>query len=90
MKRLLAVAVVAVVVWVCALGTDYWRTIHGFAKPAFAVCAPGVDDGGSGTYKGVGYMIVIKGDFMPEDEFPGVTRARFMMFGKQIKAVIRD
>ena len=48
------------------------------------------DDGGSGTYKGLGYSFDIEGNFMPEDEFPGVTKARFYLLGKMLKEAIRD
>ena len=48
------------------------------------------DDGSSGIYNGLGYSFDIKGNFMPEDEFPGVTHADFYLLGRHIKGVIRD
>lgn len=89
--RIVTIIICALVVlWVMIIGTDYWRTIHSFEKPIFSICTLGVDDGGSGTYTGLGYNIEIKGNFMPEDELPGVTHARFIMFGRELKKVIRD
>ncbi|WP_461206369.1 hypothetical protein [Clostridium sp. DL1XJH146] len=70
--------------------TDYFRTTHSFEKPVFTRCINGYDDGGSGTYIGIGYSIEIEGNFMPEDEFQGVTHAQFSFFGKEVKDVIRD
>ncbi|MGM0482574.1 MAG: hypothetical protein ACQEP6_01765 [Patescibacteria group bacterium] len=59
-------------------------------KPIFAQVVNGADDGGSGSYVGIGYSIDIKGNFMPEDEFKGVTHASFYVFGKKIHSTIRD
>lgn len=84
------VVCIFITLWAIMLSTDYWQTTHNFEKPIFARCSIGFDDGGSGTYRGIGYSIEVKGNFMPEDELPGVTYAKFMILGKQIKAVIRD
>jgi hypothetical protein len=81
---------ILVSLWLVMLGTDYWRTTHAFAKPVFALCTRGFDDGGSGTYTGIGYTIEIKGNFMPEDELPGVTQARFLLFGVSVSTAVRD
>lgn len=93
-KRRLKITIIVVgilaALWVVILGTDYWRTTHEFEKPIFARWTKAFKDGGSGTYTGIGYSIEIKGNFMPEDEFPGVTHAKFMIFGREVKAVIRD
>ncbi|MDD2568543.1 MAG: hypothetical protein PHQ49_02695 [Clostridia bacterium] len=70
--------------------TDYWRATNFFEKPVFAICTVGVDDGGLGTYKVLGYSMEIKGDFMPEEEFPGATHVVFSLLGKEIKEVNRD
>jgi hypothetical protein len=69
---------------------DYWRTIHGFEKPFFAICRDGYDDGGSGIYTGMGYSFSIKGNFMPEDKFPGATHTEFYILGNKITESIRD
>jgi len=70
--------------------TDYRRTTHSFEKPVFAQVVNGADDGGSGLYIGIGYSVDIKGNFMPEGEFKGVTHAHFYVFGKEIRYAIRD
>ncbi|MFZ5643487.1 MAG: hypothetical protein ACOY46_07840 [Bacillota bacterium] len=79
-----------VILWTVMLGVDYWQTTHNFKKPIFARCTIVFEDGGSGAYKGIGYSVEIKGNFIPEAEFPGVTHAQFMILGRQVKTVIRD
>lgn len=76
--------------WFVMIVVDYWRTIYDFERPIFAKCTSGFDDGGSGTYTGIGYSIELKGNFMLEDELSGVTHVRFMVFGKEVKVVVRD
>lgn len=90
LKNIVLTTLFLVILWAFMLGTDYWRTTHDFAKPIFARSTNGFDDGGSGTYQGIGYSIEIKGNFMPEDELPGVKHAQFMIFGRQVRTVIRD
>jgi hypothetical protein len=93
-KPLFKIAVVGLCVLallaVGVAGTDYRQTMGRFEKPVFARCRIGFDDGGSGTYRGIGYSIEIKGNFMPEDEFPGVTSAKFRVLGIKVSAVTRD
>ena len=48
------------------------------------------DDGGSGTYQGLGYRYEIEGNFMPEEEYPGVTRYEMYVFGRQVRIGLRD
>ena len=45
---------------------------------------------GSGKYIGLGYSFDIKGNFMPEDEFPGVTKWTYYLFGIELQTQIRD
>lgn len=70
--------------------TDYWRSVHNFKKPIFSIYVKSEDDGGSGLYKGLGYTVKIKGNFMPDEELPGVTYAKFMILGNDVTEVIRD
>jgi hypothetical protein len=77
-------------VWAGITGIDYWRTVRTFARPLFAICTHGYDDGGSGIYTGIGYAIHIQGNFMPEDEHPGVTLAEFYLFGNPVAKALRD
>lgn len=89
-KNTLLIIIVIVIVWLVMMTTDYWQTVHEFEKPVFAQCHTGYDDGGSGTYTGLGYSIQIEGNFMPLDEYPEVTKAEFLLLGKPVAAVVRD
>lgn len=73
----------------CTLAVTDFSRVSGFEKPVF--CLPKTaDDGGSGIYYGLFYRFEIRGNFLPEDEFPGVTHYRAYLFGKEIAAGIRD
>lgn len=68
---------------------DYSR-VHKFEKPWFCVITNGYDDGGSGTYVGLGYSFGIEGNFMPEDELQGVTKYVMKILGITIASGVRD
>ena len=89
-KRIISTIVILLIIMVTMGIIDYRRTTHNFEKPIFAQVVNGADDGGSGLYVGIGYSADIKGNFMPEDEFKGVTHAYFFVFGKEVRYVIRD
>lgn len=92
-KRIKVIVIILIsllVVWLAVGATDYYRVGHLFEKPVFARAAETADDGGSGFYRGWGYAFVIEGDFMPEDEFPGVTRYDYYIFGSLAQSAIRD
>ncbi len=76
--------------WVTAGAVDYWRVCHSFERPLFATAAVTAEDGGSGTYRGLGYHFIIEGNFMPEDELPGVTTYQYYLFGSHVKSGVRD
>jgi len=76
-------------IWFAAAATDLLR-VNAFEKPVFARPAETFDDGGSGTYKGFGWRIELEGNFMPEDEFPGVTKFEYYLLDDLILAGIRD
>lgn len=88
-KICITAAVVLLILWIAAGVTDYIR-VHNFEKPIFCIGTDIMDDGGSGHYTGLGYSADIKGNFMPEDEFPGVTEYTFSIFGADIESGIRD
>ena len=90
LAKTLAIAAAILLIWGAIVGADYRRVCHGFERPIFAIYKTTADDGGSGVYKGLGYFFVIKGNFMPEDEYPGVTHSDFYLFGRHIKKKIRD
>ena len=84
------ILVIVLMIWSIITIVDYKQVCHNFEKPVFAIPEITEDDGGSGIYKGLGYSYDIKGNFMPEDEFPDVTHAKFYLFGKHVKESIRD
>mgnify|MGYP000232916842 CR=1 FL=1 len=89
-KRITIIISIAIILLLSICFTDYWRTTHAFEQPIFARLVNGADDGGSGTYIGIGYSIEIEGNFMPQDELKGVTHTRFFVLGNEVKYAIRD
>jgi hypothetical protein len=86
-----------VIVAICVL-LLLWLTIgivdllkvKSFEKPLFILKTETADDGGSGMYYGLGYSFEIKGNFMPEDELPGVTQYKYYIFNTLVLEGIRD
>lgn len=78
------------ILWGTVFGIDFWRTTIKLQKPIFTIPIELYKDGGSGIYLGLGYKIIIEGNFMPLDELPGVTYVNFSLFGQEIKEVLRD
>ena len=72
--------------WIC----DFSLVAGRFEKPVFCLLVNGADDGGSGTYIGFGYSFEIKGNFMPEDEYPGVTSYAARILGLPVSEEVRD
>lgn len=91
-RRVISALVILLLIIATMGVTDYRRTTHIFDIPIFARLnvAGAKKDGGSCQYKGIGYSIIIEGNFIPEDELKGVTHARFYVFGKEIRYAIRD
>ena len=88
-KKLFLIFLFCFLLWFAAAATDLFRLNH-FEMPIFSRPAEIADDGGSGTYNGFGWHIEIKGNFMPEDEFPGITQYEFYLGDDLIHAAIRD
>lgn len=88
-RRLMAIIIV-VLLWCSLFVTDFVR-VSQFEKPIFCVLLNGADDGGSGTYVGLGYTVELDGNFMPEDaELRGVTQYDMKLFGIfRVQAAIR-
>lgn len=89
MKRfLISLSIIAAI---CAfMGIfDFFR-VSRFEKPVFCVPIETADDGGSGRYVGIGYSFEIEGNFMPEDEFPGVTKYEAKIFGITVGSEARE
>lgn len=68
-------------IWIFIIVFDFIRINRKVQKPLFIISEKTMDDGGSGLYKGLGYSVYIEGNFMPEDEHPGITRADYELFG---------
>ena len=89
-KKWIVTILVTVLVLLVAMGIADLTLVHGFEKPLFARPAQTMDDGGSSLYRGIGYTIRLEGNFLPEEEFPGVTQYEFRVLGILISAEIRD
>ena len=89
-KIIISTFIFFIIIWVIIIFIDYNIVFSSFKKPIFTIITKTQDDGGSGTYKGLGYSFKINGNFMPEDEFSGITHAKFYLFGNKIKEFIRD
>lgn len=88
-KKVIICAAVVVILWLGSGVLDFFR-IKSFQRPLFCIPIETYDDGGSGHYVGLGYSVDIKGNFMPEEELPGVTEYRYYLFGLEMKSGIRD
>lgn len=88
-KKIFVLIAVLLALWLTIGAVDYFR-VHGFEMPLFCVCTESADDGGSGHYVGLGYSFEIKGNFMPDAEYPGVTEYTYYIFGAEVRSGIRD
>lgn len=88
-KKVIICVAVVVMLWLGSGVLDFFR-VQSFERPLFCIPTETCDDGGSGHYVGLGYSVDIKGNFMPEDELPGVTEYRYYLFGLEMKSGIRD
>lgn len=90
MKKKIITLICALLVLCIGTGAiDYSRVLK-FEKPWFCIILNGCDDGGSGTYIGLGYSFDIEGNFMPEDELPGVTKFNMRILGISAANGVRD
>ena len=88
-RKIYLVIVTLFVFWLIVGATDFIR-VHSFERPLFCIGTKVADDGGSGHYMGLGYSFDIEGNFMPEDELPGVTKYSYQIFGITVKSGLRD
>lgn len=88
-KRLFLCFLFLFLLWFAMAATDLLR-LKSFELPIFARGTELQKDGGSGTYQGLGWRIDLEGNFMPEDELPGVTKFEYYLFDDLILAAIRD
>ena len=93
MKKKTKIAISSVCVflalWIIIAIIDFSR-VHSFETPIFCVATVIMQDGGSGHYTGLGYSFDIEGNFMPEDELPGVTKYTYYILGQEILSEVRD
>lgn len=88
-KKIKIVLAVVVLVWACFFATDFVR-VGNFEKPIFSVLVNGANDGGSGTYVGLGYWTQIEGNFVTENEAErGVIQYDMKLLGIRVQAAIR-
>lgn len=85
-----AYLVAALMVPWLAIGILDFTRVHSFEKPIFCIGTNLHTDGGSGHYVGLGYSFDIEGNFIPEDELPGVTKYVERIWGIPIRTGIRD
>ena len=90
-KIICLILCVLLILGVVMTAVDYCRLRYGaFKMPLFVIGTAVYQDGGSGTYHGLFHKIGIRGNFMPLDEFPGVTEYTFYIFGIKVHYGIRD
>ena len=88
-KKIKIAIIVAIIVWLGLFVTDFVH-VRNFEKPIFCVLTNGADDGGSGTYWGLGYSVDIEGNFTTENENEsGVTQYDMKLLGIRVQAAIR-
>lgn len=81
MKKVLKIAAIVLAVWVMLTAVDLGAVALLRRKPVLAFPTVTSDGGGSGVYCGMGYAFYIDGNFMPEDENPGVREYVLYLFG---------
>ncbi len=79
-KKMLSVLLIIAIVWLVLFSVDF-LCANSLVKPVFVLPVLTKDDGGSGIYAGLGYWFDLRGNFMPEEEDPGVTDIKGYLFG---------
>ena len=88
-RNVLIAFCIILTLWGAIGSVDFFRVKY-FEKPVFTSAIETTDDGDLGLYYGLGYSFELKGNFMPEDESPGVTHYKYYIFNKLIAKGIRD
>lgn len=84
-KKVMICAIVVAILWVGLGVFDFFR-VKSFETPLFCIQTESYDDGVSGHYNDLSYSFDIKGNFMPEDELPGVTEYIYYILGVEMKS----
>ena len=90
MKKVIIYIIIIILSLAILFGTIDFFLVNSFELPIFCINFDKKDDGGSGNYIGLGYSFEIDGNFMPDDELPGVTKFNYKILGINIKTGIRD
>ena len=88
-KAVIILIISLMLLWLILCVTDFLR-VRSFEMPLFCVRSGRIQEGGSAHYAGLGYSFNIEGNFMPEDEYPGVTFYSFQIFGFPVCSDLRD
>ena len=86
-KKKLIIPIIAVLfiwIWTTIAYTDYQQVGINWNKPNFCILINGVDDGGSGHYRGLGYSFDIDGE-LDADKGYQVDSYTFKVLGITIK-----
>lgn len=87
LKAILAVASIAVILWIAVFITDY-AMVSSFKEPIFVVAdGATADDGGSGTFKGLGYTVEVEKE-LDANNGARLVSVEMKMFNKIIAAAI--
>lgn len=87
-KIVISVIVVLIVLWGIIFFIDYSRCSH-FKEPIFVISGVTADDGGSGTYYGLGYKVKIEKTISAEYG-PTLLKVEMYMFNKFIVGAVAE
>ena len=88
LKIVISIIAILIVLWGIIFFTDYLRCSN-FKEPIFVVAGVTADDGGSGTYYGLGYKVKIE-KIISAEHGPTLVRVEMYMFDKFITGAIAD
>lgn len=90
-KRVVIMVIILVATWL-GMGVTDFALLYNFKMPLFCLATETMQDGGSGTYTGLGYSFDIEGNFVGEDEdmLRGVTSYRGYVFGREVSRGFRE
>ena len=88
MKKVVNIIVILIILWSIAFFIDYLRCSN-FKEPIFVVTRDIADDGGSGTYYGLGYKVKIEKTISAEYGLT-LVRVEMYMFDKFVAGAIAD
>ena len=87
-KVVIIVLAILIILWGIIFFIDYSRCSH-FKEPIFVVAGVTADDGGSGTYYGLGYKVKIEKTISVEHA-PTLVKVEMYMFDKFIAGAIAE